>query len=79
MKFTIFLFLILLVSPHLGLAAKKSNRGTSFEFSEANIKGRYNTSGEGLSVVEDEKLIDDLLKIRKDFKDRVKNNLRVQK
>ncbi|MCB0390046.1 MAG: hypothetical protein KDD58_02090 [Bdellovibrionales bacterium] len=58
---------------------KKSSLGTNFEFSEADVNGRYNTSGEGLSIVEDEKSILDLLALRKNFKDRVKTNLRVQK
>lgn len=61
------------------LSAEKTKRGTRFEFSEADIKGRYNSSGEGLSIVEDDKSIIDLLALRKNFKDRVHKNLREQK
>ncbi|MCB0357099.1 MAG: hypothetical protein KDD40_08835 [Bdellovibrionales bacterium] len=58
---------------------QNNKRGTQFEFNAADVNGRYNSAGEGLSVIEDEKSIVDILASRKNFKDRVKLNLRTQK
>lgn len=42
------------------------------KFSDQLIQGRYNYSDEALVTVENEKYLDDLLGVRKNFKDRVK-------
>lgn len=50
--------------------AKSSNLGTSFSFDPASVRGKYKIASQGIATVEDEKLIDDLLGVRKSFKDR---------
>ena len=44
--------------------------GTSFSFDAASIRGKYNMAGQGIASVENEKVMDDLLGLRKQFKDR---------
>ncbi len=44
--------------------------GTSFSFDAASVRGKYQTAGQGIAMVEDEKVLDDLLGLRRSFKDR---------
>lgn len=44
--------------------------GTSFSFDAASVRGKYQMAGQGIASVEDEKVIDDLLGLRRSFKDR---------
>ena len=75
----IFIVFLMLGFSTLVWAKDDSKRGTNFEFNDAMVKGRYHSAGEGMAVVEDEKKINDLLALRKNFKDRVRKNVRVQK
>lgn len=49
---------------------KNSQLGTSFSFDAASVRGKYQMSGQGIATVEDEKVLDDLLGMRRNFKDR---------
>jgi hypothetical protein len=44
--------------------------GTSFSFDAASVRGKYQTAGQGIAMVEDEKVLDDLLGLRRSFRDR---------
>lgn len=44
--------------------------GTSFSFDAASVRGKYQMAGQGIASVEDEKVLDDLLGLRRSFKDR---------
>lgn len=48
----------------------KSQLGTSFSFDAASVRGKYQMAGQGIAMVEDEKVLDDLLGLRRSFKDR---------
>jgi hypothetical protein len=58
---------------------KSSNRmgaklGTQFDFDAMSVHGRYQTGFEGLSTVENEKALNDLLDYRTELKDRIKQS-----
>lgn len=48
----------------------KSNLSTNIDFNDQTVGGKYQSPMEALSVVEDEKSIDDLIGVRKNFHDR---------
>ena len=50
--------------------AGNSQLGTSFSFDPASVRGKYQTAGQGIASVENEKVMDDLLGLRIQFKDR---------
>lgn len=50
---------------------KKSNLTTDARFDDQAVAGKYQLPMEALSVVENEKAIDDLIGIRKNFRDRI--------
>ncbi len=50
--------------------APESQLGTSFSFDAASVRGKYQMAGQGVASVEDEKVLDDLLGLRRSFKDR---------
>ncbi|WII71902.1 hypothetical protein QJS83_15670 [Bdellovibrio sp. 22V] len=50
--------------------AKKSQLGTSFRFSGSSLRGKYQTSMGTAATVENDKLLEDLLKGRTQFEDR---------
>ena len=52
--------------------ARQSSTKTEFHFDGSTIHGRYQSGEEALARVENEKIMNDLLGIRKDFKDRLK-------
>lgn len=63
------------VTKNVSPKAKSSNLGTSFSFDPASVRGKYKIASQGIATVEDEKLIDDLLGVRKSFKDREEQEL----
>ena len=80
------LLLVLVMSLSTGSALAKSkgkkkkaapqtnsrvNLGTDFKFDASSVYGRYQFADEALATVEDEKLMDTLLGVRMDFKDRL--------
>lgn len=52
-------------------AAKKS---TDLSFDELLVQGKYHFSDEAVTTVEQDKILDGLLQVRKDFKDRVQQS-----
>lgn len=50
--------------------AREGQLGTSFAFDTASVRGKYQMAGQGIASVEDEKVLDDLLGLRRSFKDR---------
>ena len=50
--------------------------GTSFKFDPLSVNGKYQSPTEGLVVVENEKLIGDILDYRSNFNDRIKSTQR---
>ena len=50
--------------------AQNSQLGTNFSFEAASVRGKYQMAGQGVATVEDEKVLDDLLGLRRSFKDR---------
>ncbi len=71
----IFTFFIL-VFFSLTLLAKTKNKNstpslsTSINFNDQMVGGKYQSPFEALTIVEDEKSIDDLIGVRKNFQDR---------
>jgi hypothetical protein len=54
-------------------AAKSGSKlGTNFDFDDLIVRGKYQYADEALATVENEKDLDDLLGVRKHFKDRMK-------
>jgi hypothetical protein len=49
---------------------ENSQVGTSFAFDAASVRGKYQMAGQGIATVEDEKVMDDLLGLRRTFRDR---------
>jgi hypothetical protein len=50
--------------------SQDSQLGTNFSFEAASVRGKYQSAGQGIAMVEDEKVLDDLLGLRRSFKDR---------
>ena len=53
---------------------KAKSAGTDLSFEDLLIQGRYHFSNESVVTVEEEKVFSKLLKIRKDFDDRVEDS-----
>lgn len=69
MKYLI-LFIFLFVG--ISFAAPKETRSTNISFEDLLVQGKYHFSDEAVTTVEADKVLDSLLGIRKDFKDRLK-------
>ncbi len=54
--------------------ANKKDKSTNFNFDELLIQGEYHFSDEITTTVEQDKVLDALLGVRKDFKDRMKRS-----
>jgi hypothetical protein len=52
-------------------ADKKS---TDMSFDELLVQGKYHFTGEAVTTVEQDKVLDGLLQVRKDFKDRIQQS-----
>jgi len=58
-------------SPKKALpGAQNGQLGTNFSFDAASVHGKYQMAGQGVATVEDEKVVDDLLGMRRQFRDR---------
>ncbi len=51
---------------------KNAKKTTDVSFDDILVQGRYNFSDEAVTTVEEDKVLDALLGVRKDFDDRVK-------
>jgi hypothetical protein len=58
------------VTKKVSSKGQDSQLGTSFSFDAASVRGKYQTAGQGIALVEDEKVLDDLLGLRRSFRDR---------
>jgi hypothetical protein len=67
------IFLSLLVSPiaQAGALKVKSGVGTNHNFDDKLVNGQYQYPDEATATVDDEKMLDDLIGVRKNFKDRL--------
>jgi uncharacterized membrane protein YciS (DUF1049 family) len=54
--------------------AAKKDKSTTFNFDELLIQGEYHFSDDITTTVEQDKVLDALLGVRKDFKDRMKRS-----
>lgn len=77
MKSILVAFALLLVTVTLRAAETAPNSGRSgksFEFDDLLVQGKYQFSNDSITTVEEDKVLDALLSVRKDFKDRVKTS-----
>jgi hypothetical protein len=53
---------------------KKADTSTSHSFEDLLVQGKYHFSEEAVSTVEEDKVLDSLIGVRSDFKDRLKTS-----
>lgn len=54
-----------------------STKGTEFNFEDLLVQGKYHFTDESVTTVEQDKVLDALLGVRKDFKDRIERSSEV--
>jgi hypothetical protein len=54
--------------------AKKKDSQTNHNFEDLLIQGKYHFSDEAVTTVEEDKVLDSLIGVRSDFKDRLKKS-----
>jgi hypothetical protein len=64
----------LVLSAHGQPTSPKRKLGTKFNFEDMMVKGKYQYPDEAITSVEDEKGLNDLLGVRKHFKDRLQQS-----
>lgn len=52
----------------------KKKKSTEVSFDDVLVQGKYHFSDEAVTTVEDDKILDALLGVRTDFKDRIKKS-----
>lgn len=55
-------------------AQAKKKKSTELSFDDVLVQGKYHFSDEAVTTVEDDKILDALLGVRTDFKDRIKKS-----
>lgn len=60
--------------PQKKESTNTSKKSTEVNFDDVLVQGKYYFSDENVTTVDQEKVADSLLKVRKDFKDRVKKS-----
>ncbi|MDZ4081828.1 MAG: hypothetical protein U1E10_02745, partial [Bdellovibrionales bacterium] len=55
-------------------AATKKKKSTEVSFDDVLVQGKYHFSDEAVTTVEDDKILDALLGVRTEFKDRIKKS-----
>ncbi len=55
-------------------SSAKKKKSTEVSFDDVLVQGKYHFSDEAVTTVEDDKILDALLGVRTDFKDRVKKS-----
>lgn len=76
MKKAVILPLMLLIAVSAGAQEKsKKATGTDLSFEDLLIQGRYHFSNESVVTVEEEKVFGKILKIRRDFDDRIEDSM----
>ena len=53
---------------------KKKKLSTNLDFDDRTVGGKYNFSTEAITTVENDKSLDDLIGVRKNFKDRIERS-----
>ncbi|MCB9027410.1 MAG: hypothetical protein H6625_13910 [Bdellovibrionaceae bacterium] len=61
-------------SAHADEVKTKTKLKTQLSFEELLVQGNYHFSDEAVTTVEEDKILDALLPVRKDFKDRIKKS-----
>ncbi len=56
-------------------AAKGTKKTTEVSFEDVLVQGKYHFSDEAVTTVEEDKVLDSLLGVRKDFQDRIKQSV----
>ena len=75
MKYLVFVVIVL--STLFVFAADKKQKKvnqTEVSFDDLLVQGKYHFSDEAITTVEDDKVLDALLGVRKDFKDRIQRS-----
>lgn len=62
------------VAAPKGSAQKKSRQAQEVSFDEILVQGKHHFSDEAVVTVEQDKVLDALLEVRKDFKDRIQKS-----
>lgn len=55
-------------------AVQKTSEATSHNFEDLLVQGKYHFSDEAVTTVEEDKVLDSLIGVRSDFKDRLKSS-----
>ena len=55
-------------------SSAKKKKSTEVSFDDVLVQGKYHFSDEAVTTVEDDKILDALLGVRTDFKDRIKKS-----
>ena len=55
-------------------AQRSQKKSTELSFDDVLVQGKFHFSDEAVTTVEDDKFLDALLTVRKDFKDRIKKS-----
>lgn len=58
--------------------AKSDKKTTDVSFEDVLVQGKYHFSDEAVTTVEQDKVLDSLLGVRKDFKDRIRKSVSQQ-
>lgn len=61
-------------APASALPASGSSESTSHNFEDLLVQGKYHFSDEAVTTVEEDKVLDSLIGVRSDFKDRLKSS-----
>lgn len=65
-------------APNPKVATAPVNKNTDMSFEDMLVQGKYHFSDESVTTVEQDKVLDSLLGVRKDFKDRIKKSANQQ-
>ncbi len=61
-------------APDKKSGEKSGEKSTDMSFDELLVQGKYHFTGEAVTTVEQDKVLDGLLQVRKDFKDRIQQS-----
>ncbi len=71
---TILISILIIVSVHAKAGPKQNKLSTDIKFDGQNVGGQIQSPFESLTEVENEKMIDQLIGVRKNFNDRTKKS-----
>ncbi len=72
--FASFLFSIVVLAATTPAAPASAKKTTDVSFEDVLVQGKYHFSDESVTTVENDKVLDALLGVRTDFKDRLKKS-----